>query len=91
MYCHLPICYISGYIKTIKNQLISNQRGRAVLGAVSLVVARSGWVRIPLETQIFILNFSIPSCSEQLRGSHANEIKHDHSPVVIVVLDPRYN
>ena len=39
---------------------------------------------------IFILNCSIPACSEQLSGSHANEIKHDHSPVVIVVLDPRY-
>ena len=24
------------------------------------------WVRIPLETYIFILNFSIPACSEQL-------------------------
>ena len=31
------------------------------------------------------------SCSEQLSGSHANEIKHDHSPVVIVVLDQRYD
>ena len=46
------------------------------------------WVRILQETYIFILNFSIPACSEQLCGSHANEIKHDHSPEVIVVLDP---
>ena len=87
MHCHIPICYI----KTINTQLISNQRGRAVYGAVSLVVAQSGWVRIPLETYIFILNFSIPARSEQLSGSHANDIKHDHSHVVIVVLDPRYN
>ena len=35
--------------------------------------------------------FSIPARSEQLSGSHANEIKHDHSPVVILVLDLRYD
>ena len=29
--------------------------------------------------------------SEQLSGAHANEIKHDYSPVVIVVLDPKYD
>ena len=40
---------------------------------------------------IFILNFLIPACSEQLSGSHANEIKHDHSAVAIVVVDPRYD
>ena len=28
--------------------------------------------------------------SEQVSGSHVNEIMHDHSPVVIVDLDPRY-
>ena len=39
----------------------------------------------------FHFEFSIPACSEQLSGSHANEIKHDHSPVVVVVLDPRYD
>ena len=43
------------------------------------------WVRIPLETYIFILNFSILACSQQLSGSHANEIKHDHSPVIIKI------
>ena len=44
------------------------------------------------DTRIFsnILNFSLPSSSLQLMGAHANEIKHDHSPVVIVVLDLRY-
>ena len=47
-------------------------------------------VRIPLETYIFILNFSLPPRSEQVSGAHVNEIKHDHAPVVIVVLDSRY-
>ena len=49
------------------------------------------WVRIPLETYIFILNFSLPPRSEQVNGAVANEIKHVHSPKVIVVLDPRYD
>ena len=49
------------------------------------------WVRIPLETYIFILNFSLPPHSEQVNGTVANEIKHVHSPEVIVVLDPRYD
>ena len=39
----------------------------------------------------FILNFSLPSRSEQVNGAVANEIKHVHSPEVIVVLDPRYD
>ena len=49
------------------------------------------WVRIPLETYIFILNFSLPPRSEQVNRAVANEIKHVHSPEVIVVLDPRYD
>ena len=49
------------------------------------------WVRIPLETYIFILNFSLPPRFEQVNGAAANEIKHVHSPEVIVVLDPRYD
>ena len=49
------------------------------------------WVRIPLETYIFILNFSLPTRSEQVNGANANEIKHVNSPEVIVVLDPRYD
>ena len=49
-------------------------------------------VQIPLETYIFfILNFSLPPLSEQVSGAYANEIKHDHSSKVIVVLDPRYD
>ena len=35
--------------------------------------------------------FALPSRSEQLSRASANEIKHDHSPVVIVLLDPRYD
>ena len=34
---------------------------------------------------IFILNILNQACSEQLSRSHANEIKHDNSPAVIVV------
>ena len=49
------------------------------------------WVEIPLETFIFILNFSLLPRSEQVNGAVANEIKHDHSPGVIVVLDPRHD
>ena len=45
------------------------------------------WVRIPLETDtgIFILNLSLPPRSEQVSRAHVNEIKHDYSPVVLVV------
>ena len=39
----------------------------------------------------FILNFSLPPRCEQVNGAVANEIKHVHSPEVIVVLDPRYD
>ena len=41
--------------------------------------------KFPLKTYIFILNFSLLPLSEQASGAHVNEIKHDHSPVVIVV------
>ena len=38
-------------------------------------------------------HFEFFACFPSLRvgGALANEIKHDHSPVVIVVLDPRYD
>ena len=45
-------------------------------------------VRIPLETYVFILNFSLPPRSEQVNGAVANEIKHVHSPEVIVDYTP---
>ena len=56
--------------------------------AYLLVAKCLALVRVPLETYIFILNFSLPSRSEQLSGVNANEIKYYHSPVVIVVLGP---
>ena len=49
------------------------------------------WVRIPLETDIFLLNFLLPPRSELFSGAHTNEIKHGHIPVVIFDLDPRYD
>ena len=36
-------------------------------------------------------DFFAPSRFEQVSGAHANEIKHDHSPEVIVILDPKYD
>ena len=42
-------------------------------------------VRIPLETDIFILDFSLPLRSEQVNGADPNEIKHGHYLEVIVI------
>ena len=53
------------------------------------VVAWRGMGSNPGGDIYFHLNFSIPACSGQLSRSHANEIKHDHSPVVIVVFRPQ--
>ena len=39
----------------------------------------------------FHFEFLVPFRSEQLSRANANEIKHDHSPVVTVVLEPRYD
>ena len=39
----------------------------------------------------FHFEFSLLLRSEQLPRAHENEIKDDHSPVVIVVLDLRYD
>ena len=60
-------------------------------GYVTIPVWNRLWFRIPLETYIFILNFSLPPRSEQVNRAVAIEIKHVHSPEVIVVLDPRYD
>ena len=40
----------------------------------------------PVGDTYFHFELFAPSRSEQLSGAHANETKHDHSPVVIVVL-----
>ena len=55
----------------------------------SLFNVTPGVVRIQLET--YISNFFIPFGSEQLSGANANEMKRDHSLVVIGGLDPRYD
>ena len=39
----------------------------------------------------FRFEFFAPPRSEQVNGAVANEIKHVHSPEVIVVLDPIYD
>ena len=39
----------------------------------------------------FHFEFFASFSSFQVGGTLANEIKHDHSPVVIVVLDPRHD
>ena len=66
--------------------------GSAAVWIADLHVAECrAWVQIPLDPCIFILKIFASSCSEQLTGANPNEIKHDHSPVVIVVLDPRYD
>ena len=46
---------------------------------------------IPDGDIFFILNFLHASSSSHLEGTRENEIKHDHSPVVYVVIDPRYD
>ena len=46
-----------------------------------------------IDTYIYYIHFEFFACSPSLHvgGALANEIKHDHSPVVIVDLDPRYD
>ena len=68
-------------------QIVKNPR--SILHWDLFSTLRWPWGRIPLERYIFILNFSLPI--DKLFWAHAKEIKHDHSPGVIVVLDPRYN
>ena len=46
---------------------------------------------IPVGDLYFHFEFLAYFPSLQLGGALANEIKQDHSPVVIVVLDPRYD
>ena len=65
--------------------LISNQRGRAVSSADFPVLEWHGMGSYPTGNIYFFI-FSLPTS-----GTHVNEIKHDHSPEVIVVLEPRYD
>ena len=78
--CFVSFRFVSVSFRTLQGPLMD-----------LLVVECRAWVPIPLETYIFILNFSFPSRSEQLSGANANEIKDDHSHVVILVLDFRYD
>ena len=43
-----------------------------------------------VDIYFFHFEFLLPPHSEQVNGAIANEIKHDHSPEVIVIVDPRY-
>ena len=54
-------------------------------------VSDGSLVRFLAETYIFVLNFSLVFRFLQLGGALVNEIKNDHSPIVIVILDPRYD
>ena len=47
-------------------------------------------IRFLAETYIFILNFSLVFLPYSSAEPFQIGIKHDHSPVVIVVLDPSY-
>ena len=49
------------------------------------------WVRIPIVTYICFIKFRYLPVPNSSAEPMINEIKHDHSPVVIVVLDPRYD
>ena len=48
-------------------------------------------VKKPFQQQQQHFEFSLPPRSEQVNGAVANEIKHVHSPEVIVILDPKYD
>ena len=81
--------YPARRLTTDHHQALVAERSKAL--QLSCRGLAGAWVRIPLETYIFILNFSLPPRSEQVNRAVANEIKHVHSPEVIVVLDPRYD
>ena len=76
--------------KTLNHWSPSSPFGRAVWGADFPVVDWRGWCGFGSRWRhIFILNFSLPPRSEQVNGAVANEIKHVHSPEVILVFRPQ--
>ena len=77
--------------ETLNHCSPSSPCGRAVYSADFPVVDWIGVGSNPAGDIYFTLNFSLPPRSEQVNGAVANEIKHIHSPEVIVVLDPRYD
>ena len=80
--------YPARHLTTDHHQALVAERSKALQLSCRGLAAR-GFE--PRWTYIFILNFSLPPRSEQVNGVVANEIKHVHSPEVIVVLDPRYD
>ena len=94
MCCHvmvLLICILLSW-KTLNHRSSSRRRGRVVYGADLPVVAWRGGGSNPAGDIHVYFNFEFfAPCYEQLSGTYANEIMHDHSPVVIVVLDNKYD
>ena len=76
------------YLTTDHHQALGAEQSKALtfLSWIGVML-----VRIPLETDIFILDNSLPLRFEQVNGAVANEIKHGHSLKVIVVLETRYD
>ena len=72
MYCHMPICYISGYIKTINTRIDHSNQRESRDGLRRCITGRGAeWEGSKIyrwrSYYIFILNFSeSQSCSEQL-------------------------
>ena len=71
--------------------MLSNQRRAVYLSADSPVLGWCGMGSNPPGEIYFHFEYFATPRSEQLSKVHANEIKHDHSHEVIVVLDPRYD
>ena len=91
MYCHISHLY--SYIRILLDYKCSTWYLTSVAKRFTALTFLS-WtalvlVRIPLESYIFILIFSLPSRYEQVSRANVNEIEHGHSPVVIVVFDQR--
>ena len=94
MFCHVTFflkCvphYLVRHFTTDHHQALVAERPKTLtfLSRIGVML-----VRIPLETDVFILDFSLPLRSEQVNGAVANEIKRGHSLEVIVDLEPRYD
>ena len=103
LYCHvfgdapLITCYFTvlhefkTHVAVLEEFKTHDQLSRRPSGLGIRLEIKGSLVRYPAEIYIFIKkNFAcLPSL--QVAGTLAYEIKHDHSPLVIVVLDPRYD
>ena len=86
MYGHL--LFMTGFWKSFKpnkTPVPMNKRSK-VLGWKGKVAGL-----IPSGAIYFYFELFACFCSSQLEVAHANEIKHDNSPVVYVVLYPSYD